>query len=182
MKGHLNFMVQVTLSHAIKTKGKIIWKTSCYSSYGLELCLDNLYHILYLLVYPLKVGIQNTLLGVFRIEVVEFRDRIIAVVCLLCLDLFHVKRGLAKDLGGSELFSGLNIHQVPSACLRNHEIPGSLATQPSGSHITDFGGRNKAVYILIEIDGCSVPVNGNAFFELYDLSEDVARQPIKRFF
>ena len=139
MKGHLNFMVQVTLSHAIKTKGKIIWKTSCYSSYGLELCLDNLYHILYLLFYPLKVG-------------------------------------------GSELFSGLNIHQVPSACLRNHEIPGSLATQPSGSHITDFGGRNKAVYILIEIDGCSVPVNGNAFFELYDLSEDVARQPIKRFF
>ena len=155
----------------------------CLSAFFLfELCLDNLYHILYLLVYPLKVGIQNTLLGVFRIEVVEFRDRIIAVVCLLCLDLFHVKRCFAKELGGSELFSSLNIHRVPSASLRDDEIPGSLATQLSGSHITDFGSRNKAVHILIEIDGCSVPVNGNAFFELYDLSEDVARQPIKRFF
>jgi len=147
-----------------------------------ELCLDNLYHILYLLVYPLKVGIQNTLLGVFRIEVVEFRDRIIAVASLLRLNLLHVKRGLAKELGRSEFFSSLNIHQVPSASLRDDEIPGSLATQPSGSHITDFGSRNKAVHILIEIDGCSVPVNGNAFFELHDFSEDVARQPIKRFF
>ena len=137
----------------------------CLSAFFLfELCLNVLYHILYLLVYPLKVGVQNTLLGIFRIEVVELRYRIIAVVCLLCLNLFHVKRGLAKELGGSEFFSSLNIHRVPSASLRYDEIPGSLATQPSGSHITDFGGRNKAVHILIEIDGCSVPVNGNAFF------------------
>ena len=93
-----------------------------------ELCLDNLYHVLHFLVYPLKVGIQNTLLGVFRVEVVEFRNRIIAVVSLLRLNLLHVKRGLAKELGRSEFFSSLNIHQVPSACLRNHEIPGSLAT------------------------------------------------------
>ena len=141
-----------------------------------ELCLDNLYHILYFLIYPLKVGIQNTLLGVFRVEVVELRNRIIAVVGLLCLNLFHIKRCFAKELGGSELFSSLNIHRVPSTSLRDDEIPGSLATQPSGSHITDFGSRNKAVHILIEIDGCSVPVDGNAFFELHDLSEDVARQ------
>ena len=36
MKGHLDFTVQVALSHAIKTKETFAWKIFCYPSYGLS--------------------------------------------------------------------------------------------------------------------------------------------------
>lgn len=89
---------------------------------------------------------------------------IILVVRFLFGNLLHVEISLAIELGGLELGRLLNVHAITTSCLGLDKITGRLATNPSRGHIRNFTCWNKAVHILIEIDGGLVTVNGYTFF------------------
>ena len=78
-----------------------------------------------------------------------------------------------------ELLGFLYVQVVTHTGLGLHEVSSHLSAYPAGRQVGDFRSRNKAVHVLVEIDGGAVAVDSHTFLQLNDLAEYIARQPFE---
>ena len=136
------------------------------------------YHGFHVLANLHEVLIEDALTLITALEGVELGQW--HILAFLFLDVCHIEVGLAIELTGLELVAFLYVHTAIHASLGCHKVSCGLSADPSCRHIRNFGGRDKAVHVLVQVNTCFVSVDGHTFLQLHHFSEDVGGQPFER--